>query len=71
MSEYLITLSGCDDSTRAVIELTDREHEVMQRVAEAVNARSRYGCQPEIEIKPVDQMNDYERECIAKPDEEN
>ncbi len=69
MSKYLIVASGCDASTYAVIALTDREYEVMQRVAAAVNARARSGCHPTLQIKPADQMTDYERECVTDTEE--
>lgn len=49
MSRRLIHVGGCDDSTNVILDLTDAEYAVVQRVAKAVTAASRYGCQPTIE----------------------
>ncbi len=48
MTKRLIYVSGCDDATAVVLDLTDTEYEVSQRIAKAVTDASNYGCQPTI-----------------------
>ncbi len=44
----LIYVAGCDDATAVVLDLTDEEYAVAQRIAAAVTAAGG-GCRPEIE----------------------
>jgi len=46
MSLYLVQLNGCDDTTKALVELSQDDAETVQRVLAAVSSCSGYGCQP-------------------------
>lgn len=48
MTNRLIYVSGCDDSTAVVLDLTDAEYAVAQRIAAAVTAAGG-GCMPTAE----------------------
>ena len=57
VNKLYIMVRGCDDATNALVELTDDELETLKRVVESINVKSRYGCQPTINItqeKPAD-----------------
>jgi hypothetical protein len=43
---YEIKLSGCDDSTRFVMDLDDAEAALLERVAARSQEASSYGCEP-------------------------
>ncbi len=60
MTAYQIKLCGCDDSTAFVMELTDAEAALLQRVATLSSETADYGCQPEMVIA--------EYRCICGPD---
>lgn len=49
MTERLIYVSACDDATAVVMDLSDEEFAVVQRVAEAVTANGG-GCRPTIDV---------------------
>ena len=49
MTDRLIYVSGCDDSTAVVLDLNDAEYLVAQRIAEAITQASTYGCMPNME----------------------
>lgn len=56
MSEYKISLDGCDDSTEFTMKLTESEYLLLKRVAEKSEQVSTYGCMPTMtvtEIKPI------------------
>ncbi|MEF2979056.1 hypothetical protein [Subtercola sp. YIM 133946] len=46
MSIRLITLSGCDDRTKALVDLSDEQAELVGKVLNAVSTASQYSCQP-------------------------
>lgn len=48
--QWLVTVSGCDDSTEAWVELTDNEAAAVEKVAAQINAASTYNCQPTMQI---------------------
>jgi len=50
MKKYLITLNGCDDTTRCEIELTNEHFEIFMQIAKEINKHSTYGCEPNISI---------------------
>ncbi len=50
MTAYEIQLRGCDDSTQWVMELTDAEAWLLERVAALSDEISDYGCQPSMTI---------------------
>jgi hypothetical protein len=47
---WIITLSGCDDSTTFEMELTDDKASAFRKAAEMSKAASTYGCMPTMEI---------------------
>lgn len=49
MTSRLIYVVGCDDATAVVLDLTDDEYAVAQRIATAVTEASEAGCQPTIQ----------------------
>jgi hypothetical protein len=50
VSLYAITVDGCDDSTIAVVALTEQEADLLRRISERVTANSHYGCQPRMAL---------------------
>ncbi len=52
MAEYLVRATGCDDSTRVVVELTDIQAAAVRKVAEAVTGAGG-GCQPTLSVVAV------------------
>lgn len=46
MTATLITVSGCDDSTSVIVELTPEQAEGVRLVAEAITAASSCLCMP-------------------------
>ena len=52
--KYTISLLGCDDSTTTVMDLTEKEYELLKRIAKDLNRRSDYGCMPTMEINGSD-----------------
>jgi hypothetical protein len=53
MAAYEIRLSGCDDTTVFVVDLTDAEAAVADRVAARSRQAAEYGCQPRMTIAPA------------------
>lgn len=50
MAKYLIKASGCDDSTSVIVDLTDAEFAVAERIAKAVTQASFFGCMPRLAV---------------------
>lgn len=48
-----IKLVGCDDTTIFEMELTEKEYELLQRVANLSEETSTYGCMPIMEVHIV------------------
>lgn len=74
MSKYYIENVGCDDITKLVIDLTDKELEIFIKICKELNKNSAYRCQPEIEIYKYDECEiekDEDREYIYKFEAEN
>lgn len=46
-----ISVSGCDDTTRITMDVTDEQHQFLHRVAEEVTAASSYQCMPTMEVR--------------------
>ena len=46
MTHYVIGAEGCDDSTYALVQLTDAQAEGVRLCLEALNPRSSMSCQP-------------------------
>ncbi len=63
---YLIENIGCDDTTYAILELTETEYEFLTKVFEEINKNSSYYCQPKIKFNLEDKVElvngDYEDE---------
>lgn len=59
---YVVSVSGCDDSTHALIDLTDEQAAGVRIAAAATEARSAYGCQPVIVFEPVESADAYRLE---------
>lgn len=53
MAAYQIRMSGCDDSTVFVMDLTDAEAALLGRVAARAFQASAFECQPRMTISPV------------------
>lgn len=51
---YEIEVIGCDDSTVFEMELSQKEFEIVNRVAEKCNENSTYDCMPRMEIKQIE-----------------
>lgn len=47
---YLIKNRGCDDTTTAVLELTQKEVDYLTKIFETINKNSEHCCQPTIHI---------------------
>ncbi len=69
MTEYLIATSGCDDTTRAFVILTDAEAETVKTIASAINVRAG-GCKPSLSISLWADASAYEREEATEPIDE-
>lgn len=50
MTAYQVKLSGCDDSTRFVVDLDDAEAAAVERVAELSRQASAFSCQPSMTL---------------------
>ena len=50
MSDYLITVTGCDASTEVVRFLTDNEKRTIEDLAVALAEASTFGCMPTMTI---------------------
>ena len=60
---YLIENVGCDDTTDAILELTQEEFEFLNNIFEQINKNSSYSCQPKIKFIPesrVEKLDGYE-----------
>lgn len=51
--KYIISLSGCDDSTIFYYELTDFEYDLIKKISEKSKEESTYQCMPILEIEKV------------------
>lgn len=49
--EYLVEVTGCDDSTDFIIQADDIEFAVIKNLAERVTEASANGCQPTMSIR--------------------
>ena len=58
--KVLIENVGCDDTTSTIVELEQKELDVLIKFAKANNKNSRYGCQPKIAIYTKFQLGDAE-----------
>lgn len=58
MTDYLITVSGCDDRTRVRVDLNPDEVAVIDRVAERITQASDSSCQPRMSICRADEVSE-------------
>jgi len=49
--KYRISVCGCDDSTHFDMELTQKEYQLIKKVAILCTEKSEYNCMPTMEIK--------------------
>ena len=49
--EYLVEVTGCDDSTDFIIQANDIEFAVIKKLAERVTEASANSCQPTMSIR--------------------
>lgn len=61
---FLVTLSGCDDSTKALMRLSADEAETLRKALVAVSTCSEYGCQPRGSLRDV--PDDYEESDVTE-----
>ena len=62
---YLINNIGCDDTTTAIIELTQDEFDFLNNIFQQINKNSSYSCQPKIEFDlevTFEKIEGYENE---------
>ena len=55
---YQITLKGCDDETTFMIELTEQEKTLIDRISELSILTSDYRCMPKMYIKEASREKD-------------
>ena len=60
--KYYIENIGCDDSTEAMIEMTEAEAKIFIRICNELNSNSSYRCQPIIAMYK-------EEDCEIEKDE--
>ena len=59
MSEYVIRVAGCNDATGVLMELSDDERAVVQRVADAIESLNAYTCTPSMRVAPVNEATTW------------
>lgn len=55
ISQYEVSVDGCDDSTTIRQELTFEEYEFLNTIAEKITNTSNYGCMPTMQVEEVTQ----------------
>lgn len=50
MTNALVVLAGCEDTTRFHLECTEEEYDFLQRVSAMSNEASTYGCMPVMQV---------------------
>lgn len=64
---YLISLKGCDDTTYNIMQLTDEELKIIEKVASKTNRMSACRCQPVMRISLIQPETDrYEIEIVEE-----
>ena len=49
--KYIITVSGCDDSTTIEMELDEEQVKLLKEVADKISEAATYGCMPSMEVE--------------------
>ena len=55
--EYLVEVTGCDDSTDFIIQADDIEFSVIKKLAERVTEASTNHCQPVMSIREATEVD--------------
>ena len=55
--EYLVEVTGCDDSTDFIIQADDVEFSIIKKFAERVTEASANGCQPVMSIREATEVD--------------
>lgn len=56
MTRTLLKLSGCDDSTKVVVELTGDERALLERIGELTELKSKISCQPRLKVTDAPEL---------------
>jgi len=72
--KYIISLNGCDDTTKIEVDLTDEELNTIIKVGKIVNETSNYICMPtmsiyteyRIEEDAYIYIKDYEKDLLKE-----
>lgn len=56
MTRTLLKLSGCDDSTKVVVELTGDERALLERIGELTESKSDSSCQPRLKVTDAPEL---------------
>lgn len=59
-NKYYIELCGCDDITPFVMELDEKEVNLLQAVSQKSREVSSYACMPIMHIKPLNECSYFE-----------
>ena len=57
--KHIITLIGCDDQNLIVMDLNNEQKEFLTQLSKLSSEKSRYSCQPVLEIREFDPEEDY------------
>jgi hypothetical protein len=50
---YELNIIGCDDTTTFMVEIDERELEVVKMICDKSESTSQYGCQPVMKVSEV------------------
>lgn len=64
--KHTICLSGCDDSTKFEMDMTEDQLIFLKKVAIKANNASEYGCMPTLLIDGVEFMDEEEKMVYLK-----
>lgn len=51
-----ITLSGCDDNTKVIVELTGQERALLERIGDLTVRKSECSCQPRLKVADAHEL---------------
>ena len=64
--KYHIKVSGCDDKTEIIIDLTDDQAAFVKHLSKCITETSTYGCMPRMYVQPLEE---YEKESCDSDEE--
>ena len=64
-NKYYIELRGCDDITPFIMELDEKEANLLRDVARKSREVSTYSCMPIIFIKSLDECDEFELRSVG------